>query len=184
MHCKLQLLTLVGLLVTVHSQWNLQWALGKWYQIADVPQWYEQTYSYCTTALYELAPSNQSVIITNSARDAPSLSAQTCTVYGKGTPDSSNPTQWNMQLWLNPCNQVGSGAVVPATLIWNAVYPQTSQYQIAFLTSPGTSAMYILARQPYLTPNQNHVVNSWLQSMNAGNFNLQIQPTVQQGCWP
>ena len=56
--------------------------------------------------------------------------------------------------------------------------------RLLFLTSPGTSAMYILARQPYLTPNQNHVVNSWLQSMNAGNFNLQIQPTVQQGCWP
>lgn len=155
---------LFSLFLSVVAQSSL---LGKWYQIADIPQFYENEFRYCTTAFYENLMDNQ-LLITNSARNEPSPSAETCTVYGNGV--AVSPRVWNIMLWNNPCVSPVS-AVVPkfnATLTWIFVSNEMA------IGSGGPQSLYVLSRTPMVN---NQLINNLMA------LDSRLVPTVQQGCW-
>lgn len=166
------------------NQWNSELALGWFYQIGDIPQFYETTYKYCTSANYQLL-ANNSILVTNIARDAPSPQASSCVVYGTAT--FGTPTSiWNLLLWNNKCSQdiPYSSGQTAGTLAWNFVWPPTSTkqfYQAAIATGYPRNNIYVLSRTPTLSANAMTAIQSYL--VRFGGPPSQWTFTVQQGCW-
>ena len=142
------MLLLILLFCFVRGQgFDVKKATGHWYQVADVPQFYEMKYSSCTTATYEFIATNHTIGIVNRAYDKKSQTA--CSVYGNGVPTPGAENIWNLELYGSSCNSFPF-LPISSQLVWQNVLGQ-HQYQLAQLTGPG-NAFYILSRKPSLSP--------------------------------
>lgn len=132
----------------LQSNFSLQAYMGKWYQIADIPQFYEMG---CVRSVAEYTLMENGVKILNKCFDAQGAVRQTA--YGKGTVVNFNyPQAIEVQIekLVPPPPSNGGGppdGIVIASGV-NYIVHQTDYTSFALVGSPDRRSLYFLSRTP------------------------------------
>jgi len=125
---------------TLQENFDTQAYMGKWFQIADIPQVYE---SGCPRASAEYTLLNDRVSVFNTCYNEKWEVSRTITGYAKA---------------LNPCIPSALKVVFPETEIFVPQYPgpnylihKTNYKSYAIVGSPTRTSFYILSRTPKIT---------------------------------
>mmetsp|Transcript_15567 Transcript_15567/g.30563 ORF Transcript_15567/g.30563 Transcript_15567/m.30563 type:complete len:344 (+) Transcript_15567:34-1065(+) len=156
----------------VVSSYDLASYTGKWYQIADYPQFYEKFCGTCTTATYT-ANSDGSVAVKNECRGNPQGKVEV--VNAKATiPDSSVPAKLSVKFFnLFPA---------PYWIIALGEKNADNQYSWALVSNGLREACYILSRTPSLPEDQLDLVYEKMAENQISNSTQKLKFTMQEGC--
>eukprot|EP00456_Euglypha_rotunda_P004074 TRINITY_DN1068_c0_g1_i8.p1 TRINITY_DN1068_c0_g1~~TRINITY_DN1068_c0_g1_i8.p1 ORF type:complete len:184 (+),score=3.43 TRINITY_DN1068_c0_g1_i8:51-602(+) len=153
------------------SSYNLTQYLGKWYQIADLPQPYEVTCNVCTRADYG-TKSDGNVSVHNTGNEV-SVDGPRCGVYGYAIPKRTDPAKLTVVFY----------DIVPKdTNYWiMSLGPVVDeQYSYALVSQASRESCYILNRQPTM---DQATLADCLQFLTTNGFDVtKLKYTIQDGC--
>ncbi len=164
------------------NNFTLSMYLGKWYQIADFPQWYEQVCSDCTQTSYTLFPprnwfsirNSQNISVLNEAFDP---SSQTwCPIRGIAfVPNPEIPTQLEVRFAMSPAVTSSNYWIIKLGRVVN------NQYSLAVVTNSGNTTLYILSRKPTISPD---IYQCIISDLSTEGFDVSKLKKTSQTCGP
>lgn len=154
------------------SELDIESYTGKWFQIADYPQFYESFCKSCTTAEYTLN-SDKTIDVVNTCRKSPS--AGNTSVHAKGKiPDASQPGKLSVTFF----------GLFPAQYWIVALGPKNAEnlYSWALVSNGDRSSCYILSRIPALPSSVQDMVFLAMAKNGIDNSTKKLKFTDQTGC--
>lgn len=154
----------------VVSGYDVESYAGKWYQIANYPQFYEFACKQCVTATYTLN-SDKTIDVANTCRK--SLKSSPTTVRAKASiKDASQPAKLTVLF----------AGLFPASYWIVALGPkENNAYSWALVSNNDGTSCYILARTPTISSDVQTMVFEAMAKNKLDNSTLKF--TNQQDCW-
>lgn len=148
------------------SSLDVQRFLGRWYDVADFPQRFQEN-CRCTTAQYDLMPWGE-ILVRNGCRTGSPTGTPNNALARAWRPDDNNPGQ--LMVSFVP------GQKSP---YWVIELDQ-ADYQYAVVSNPERSTLWILSRTPTMEP---ALLQGILDRLEANGFDLsRLEKGIQDGC--